>query len=71
MLLMGDEYGRSQVGNNNTWCQDPGGEGVRPRPRGRTAAEHDAATRDDWHAAVCNARCDTVQLLHSYCPTLQ
>mmetsp|Transcript_66841 Transcript_66841/g.196207 ORF Transcript_66841/g.196207 Transcript_66841/m.196207 type:complete len:909 (+) Transcript_66841:53-2779(+) len=22
MLLMGDEYGRSQAGNNNTWCQD-------------------------------------------------
>ena len=22
MLLMGDEVGRSQGGNNNTWCQD-------------------------------------------------
>jgi len=22
MLLMGDEYGRTQGGNNNTWCQD-------------------------------------------------
>ncbi len=22
MLLMGDEYGRSQGGNNNSWCQD-------------------------------------------------
>jgi len=22
MLLSGDEYGRSQAGNNNTWCQD-------------------------------------------------
>lgn len=22
MLTMGDEYGRSQEGNNNTWCQD-------------------------------------------------
>ena len=22
MLLMGDEIGRSQGGNNNSWCQD-------------------------------------------------